>query len=104
MRFSARQARPNCLEASGLRLERHFQSLTCSRYAICCRNECEDLQGQLESRLQSSMAEPKDILAMVRCLEKVENAVAQSKIAVSVMISGPFPAFMMISSHCLQGL
>eukprot|EP00913_Durusdinium_trenchii_P007446 g7000.t1 len=45
-------ARPNCLEASGL-------------YAICCRNECEDLMGQLESELKTSMAEPSRILQFV---------------------------------------
>mmetsp|Transcript_41061 Transcript_41061/g.64925 ORF Transcript_41061/g.64925 Transcript_41061/m.64925 type:complete len:636 (-) Transcript_41061:142-2049(-) len=45
-------ARPNCLEASGL-------------YAICCRNECEDLMGQLEGELKTSMAEPSRILQLV---------------------------------------
>mmetsp|Transcript_70072 Transcript_70072/g.85976 ORF Transcript_70072/g.85976 Transcript_70072/m.85976 type:complete len:536 (-) Transcript_70072:32-1639(-) len=45
-------ARPNCLEASGL-------------YAICCRNECEDLMGQLETELKTSMAEPMRILQLV---------------------------------------
>ena len=45
-------ARPNCLEASGL-------------YAICCRNECEDLMGKLESQLKTSMAEPARILQLV---------------------------------------
>mmetsp|Transcript_4131 Transcript_4131/g.7581 ORF Transcript_4131/g.7581 Transcript_4131/m.7581 type:complete len:657 (-) Transcript_4131:68-2038(-) len=45
-------ARPNCLESSGL-------------YAICCRNECEDLMGQLETSLQTSIADPKRIAALV---------------------------------------
>eukprot|EP00437_Effrenium_voratum_P009213 CAMPEP_0181429112 /NCGR_PEP_ID=MMETSP1110-20121109/17031_1 /TAXON_ID=174948 /ORGANISM="Symbiodinium sp., Strain CCMP421" /LENGTH=647 /DNA_ID=CAMNT_0023552369 /DNA_START=106 /DNA_END=2049 /DNA_ORIENTATION=+ len=45
-------ARPNCLEASGL-------------YAICCRNECEDLMGNLEGELKTSMAESQQIVRLV---------------------------------------
>ncbi|OLQ06702.1 hypothetical protein AK812_SmicGene9974 [Symbiodinium microadriaticum] len=45
-------ARPNCLESSGL-------------YAICCRNECEDLMGQLETNLQTAVANPKQIASLV---------------------------------------
>jgi len=45
-------ARPNCLESSGL-------------YAICCRNECEDLMAHLEDQLKKSEAEPGEIAALV---------------------------------------
>lgn len=48
-------ARPNCLEASGL-------------YAICCRNECEDLMGHLELQLGAATAEPKRIAELVAAL------------------------------------
>eukprot|EP00930_Biecheleria_cincta_P031277 TRINITY_DN21711_c0_g2_i1.p1 TRINITY_DN21711_c0_g2~~TRINITY_DN21711_c0_g2_i1.p1 ORF type:complete len:620 (-),score=129.24 TRINITY_DN21711_c0_g2_i1:184-2043(-) len=45
-------ARPNCLESSGL-------------YAICCRNECEDLMAHLEDQLKKSEAEPSEIATLV---------------------------------------
>eukprot|EP00441_Pelagodinium_beii_P023350 CAMPEP_0197653640 /NCGR_PEP_ID=MMETSP1338-20131121/36528_1 /TAXON_ID=43686 ORGANISM="Pelagodinium beii, Strain RCC1491" /NCGR_SAMPLE_ID=MMETSP1338 /ASSEMBLY_ACC=CAM_ASM_000754 /LENGTH=635 /DNA_ID=CAMNT_0043228833 /DNA_START=108 /DNA_END=2015 /DNA_ORIENTATION=+ len=45
-------ARPNCLEASGL-------------YAVCCRNECEDLMGHLEGEIKASRAEPKRVAELV---------------------------------------
>jgi len=45
-------SRPNCLEASNL-------------YAVCCRNECEDLLSHLESQIGSSAAEPLKIAEMV---------------------------------------
>lgn len=48
-------ARTNCLEGSSI-------------YAVCCRNECEDLLGNLESQLQSSLAEPKKIVDIVSTL------------------------------------
>jgi len=48
-------ARPNCLESSNL-------------YAICCRNECEDLMGHLETRIGAAAAEPQQILELVSAL------------------------------------
>mmetsp|Transcript_18744 Transcript_18744/g.54199 ORF Transcript_18744/g.54199 Transcript_18744/m.54199 type:complete len:607 (-) Transcript_18744:99-1919(-) len=48
-------ARPNCLESSSL-------------YAICCRNECEDLMGHLETNIGDSMAEPQKIVDLVSAL------------------------------------
>jgi len=45
-------SRPNCLEASSL-------------YAICCRNECEDLMSHLETQIGSSAAEPMKIAKLV---------------------------------------
>jgi len=45
-------SRPNCLEASNL-------------YAICCRNECEDLMSHLETQIGSSAAEPRKIAELV---------------------------------------
>lgn len=45
-------ARPNCLETSGL-------------YAICCRNECEDLMAHLEGELKKGEANPSEIAALV---------------------------------------
>jgi len=48
-------ARNNCLEASGL-------------YAICCRNECEDLMGHLEEKLGAPDAEPFAIAELVSAL------------------------------------
>merc|ERR1740130_1743152 len=48
-------ARPNCLKASDF-------------YVICCRNECEDLQGALESKFEGSMAKPDQIIELVETL------------------------------------
>jgi len=48
-------ARPNCLESSNL-------------YAICCRNECEELMGHLETRIGTSSADPKEIVELVSAL------------------------------------
>jgi len=48
-------ARPNCLEASNL-------------YAVCCRNECEDLMASLELQLKSSQAEPQQIVDIISTL------------------------------------
>jgi len=45
-------SRPNCIVASKF-------------YAVCCLNECEDLLGQLESRFQSPIAKPDQILEQV---------------------------------------
>lgn len=48
-------SRPNCLEASGL-------------YAVCCRNECDDLMGQLEAQLGAPSASPERIIELVVAL------------------------------------
>jgi len=45
-------ARPNCLEGSNI-------------FAVCCRDECENLLAKVESQFQSSLAEPKDIVDLV---------------------------------------
>jgi len=45
-------ARPNCLEASSL-------------YAVCCRNECEDLMGSLERKIAAPTASPDYIAKLV---------------------------------------
>jgi len=45
-------SRPNCLTASGL-------------YAVCCRNECEDLMGHLEREIAASTASPEWIQVLV---------------------------------------
>mmetsp|Transcript_173947 Transcript_173947/g.423102 ORF Transcript_173947/g.423102 Transcript_173947/m.423102 type:complete len:689 (+) Transcript_173947:123-2189(+) len=45
-------SRPNCLTASSL-------------YAVCCRNECEDLMGHLERKLAAPAASPQHILELV---------------------------------------
>jgi len=48
-------SRPNCLVAS-------------SFYAVCCRNECEDLMTTLEQKISSGMAKPQEILEIVSSL------------------------------------
>mmetsp|Transcript_21825 Transcript_21825/g.68905 ORF Transcript_21825/g.68905 Transcript_21825/m.68905 type:complete len:618 (+) Transcript_21825:97-1950(+) len=48
-------ARTNCLEAYGL-------------YAICCRNECEDLMTHLEREVGSSAAKPARVAELVAAL------------------------------------
>jgi hypothetical protein len=48
-------ARPNCLVAS-------------SFYAICCRNECENLMNALESSIGGEHAKPEQVLLMIRSL------------------------------------
>jgi hypothetical protein len=45
-------SRPNCLEASSI-------------YAVCCRNQCEDLIVNIESQLQSALAKPGRIIDLV---------------------------------------
>jgi len=45
-------ARPNCLEATNL-------------YAVCCRNECEDIMGELELKFASPMASPQHVADLV---------------------------------------
>jgi len=45
-------ARTNCLEASNL-------------YAICCRNECEDLMGHIEEKIGTEKADPHRIVELV---------------------------------------
>jgi len=48
-------ARSNCLVASNF-------------YAVCCKNECEDLMGHLESKIQASTADPDRIAEIVSAL------------------------------------
>lgn len=48
-------ARPNCLEPSKL-------------YAICCRNECEDLMSYIEREVKTSTASPHHIAQLVAAL------------------------------------
>jgi len=48
-------ARTNCLEASSL-------------YAVCCRNECEDLMLYLEGAIAAPTAEPERIAQLVAAL------------------------------------
>jgi len=48
-------ARPNCLESSSL-------------YAVCCRNECEDLMGSLEARIGAPAAAPERVAELVAAL------------------------------------
>jgi len=48
-------SRPNCLEASNL-------------YAVCCRNECEDLMSRLEKQIGSYVADPTVIADLVAAL------------------------------------
>merc|ERR1719210_1726979 len=45
-------SRTNCLESSDV-------------YAVCCRNECEDLMGQLEREIRGEAAPPKRIEELV---------------------------------------
>eukprot|EP00933_Yihiella_yeosuensis_P082442 TRINITY_DN96328_c0_g1_i1.p1 TRINITY_DN96328_c0_g1~~TRINITY_DN96328_c0_g1_i1.p1 ORF type:complete len:680 (-),score=147.39 TRINITY_DN96328_c0_g1_i1:161-2200(-) len=48
-------SRPNCLESSHL-------------YAVCCRNECEELMDNLEGELKAGDAKPDDIIQLVEKL------------------------------------
>jgi len=48
-------ARPNCLVASNF-------------YAVCCRNECEDLMSLLEQKIAASTAKPEQILEIVSAM------------------------------------
>merc|ERR1740121_2035172 len=48
-------SRPNCLDSSHL-------------FAICCRNECEDLMGSLESEIGGAVAEPSRVAGLVAAL------------------------------------
>eukprot|EP00930_Biecheleria_cincta_P002235 TRINITY_DN103260_c0_g1_i1.p1 TRINITY_DN103260_c0_g1~~TRINITY_DN103260_c0_g1_i1.p1 ORF type:complete len:624 (+),score=120.96 TRINITY_DN103260_c0_g1_i1:115-1986(+) len=45
-------ARTNCLEASSI-------------FAVCCRDQCENLLTKVESQFQSSLAEPQKIVELV---------------------------------------
>jgi len=45
-------SRPNCLETSRI-------------YAVCCRNQCEEMVARLESDLQTTLAEPTRIADLV---------------------------------------
>eukprot|EP00929_Paragymnodinium_shiwhaense_P011812 TRINITY_DN1180_c0_g1_i1.p1 TRINITY_DN1180_c0_g1~~TRINITY_DN1180_c0_g1_i1.p1 ORF type:complete len:658 (+),score=191.60 TRINITY_DN1180_c0_g1_i1:91-2064(+) len=48
-------SRPQCLEASNF-------------YAVCCRNECEDLMGSIEKDIGESLATSERIAALVKTL------------------------------------
>lgn len=48
-------SRPNCLTTS-------------SFYAVCCRNECEDLMQVLEGNLRRAEADPEEIMQLVKVL------------------------------------
>lgn len=48
-------SRPQCLEAS-------------SFYAVCCRNECEELMAHLEERIGGPTATPSELLELVQVL------------------------------------
>merc|ERR1719361_2659801 len=48
-------SRPNCLEASSL-------------YAVCCRNECEDLMRHLEHKVGAPVAQASQIEGLVVAL------------------------------------
>jgi len=48
-------ARPNCLQSTQL-------------YAVCCRNECEDLMGEVERNLAAPTATPERIIQVVGVL------------------------------------
>merc|ERR1719191_416734 len=39
--------------------------VTSSFYAVCCRNECEDLMGALEKHISGEMALPDQILEII---------------------------------------
>jgi len=60
-------SRPNCLTASGL-------------YAVCCRNQCEDLMGHLEREIAAPSAAPERIQALV---SKLASATTNSSRALS---------------------
>jgi len=64
-------SRPNCLAASNF-------------YAICCRNECEDLMGKLENALTAENAAPEDILRLVATISS--DTVAAPRKLSSTMI------------------
>jgi hypothetical protein len=48
-------SRPNCLEAS-------------SFYAVCCRNECEDIMSQIERSIKGPTSTPEEISQLVSTL------------------------------------
>jgi len=54
-------SRPNCLDSSHL-------------FAICCRNECEDLLGSLESQVGGAVAEPDRLAQLVSVLPSASLA------------------------------
>jgi len=51
-------SRSNCLVSSNF-------------YAVCCRNECEDLLGHLENEVGAPMADPKNIAEIVASIPSV---------------------------------
>eukprot|EP00427_Karlodinium_veneficum_P060697 CAMPEP_0169372888 /NCGR_PEP_ID=MMETSP1017-20121227/36709_1 /TAXON_ID=342587 /ORGANISM="Karlodinium micrum, Strain CCMP2283" /LENGTH=573 /DNA_ID=CAMNT_0009471559 /DNA_START=18 /DNA_END=1735 /DNA_ORIENTATION=+ len=64
-------ARPNCLVAS-------------SFYAVCCRNECEELMATLEQKLSSGTAKPQQILEIASTLSSA-TVPAQRQISAAMM-------------------
>mmetsp|Transcript_62126 Transcript_62126/g.201462 ORF Transcript_62126/g.201462 Transcript_62126/m.201462 type:complete len:562 (+) Transcript_62126:226-1911(+) len=67
-------ARPNCLEASHL-------------YAICCRNECEDMMGHLETNIGSATAPPKRIAELVAALSSPSDSVGAPRTLSDALLS-----------------
>jgi len=55
-------ARQNCLEASNI-------------FAVCCRNECENLMGRLESEIGEPQADPSLIAKIVASMPSEEKQV-----------------------------
>lgn len=54
-------SRPNCLVVS-------------SFYMVCCRNECEDLMGSLESYFAAEMVQPEKIIQFVSSMSSATTA------------------------------
>jgi hypothetical protein len=63
-------SRSNCLAAS-------------SFYAVCCRNQCEDLMGKLENAIAAEMATPEQIVQLVSALSS-ESVQAPRKLSESL--------------------
>jgi len=64
-------SRPNCLEATDL-------------YAVCCRNECEDLMGQLENVFAEPSVSPDRILGLVSTMSS-DTVKAPRKLSEALM-------------------
>jgi len=65
-------SRPQCLEASGF-------------YAVCCRNECEDLMGSIESEVAEPFATPERIVELVSKL--TSDTVKQARKLSATLVS-----------------
>mmetsp|Transcript_31962 Transcript_31962/g.74867 ORF Transcript_31962/g.74867 Transcript_31962/m.74867 type:complete len:675 (+) Transcript_31962:80-2104(+) len=65
-------ARPNCLEASGF-------------YAICCRNECEDLMSYLEEEVAAPSAAPNQIADLVVAFSKRTSNMSAAQLSPATM-------------------